>query len=70
MNTVFAPKVGGLVRRYPDVLLDVTTDDTRTDIVAGGFDDVIHFGEYIEKDRIAVRRDWYATWQTLRELES
>ncbi|MFL6352359.1 MAG: hypothetical protein ACJ74Z_10995 [Bryobacteraceae bacterium] len=25
------------------------------DIVAGGFDGAIHFGEYIEKDMIAVR---------------
>jgi DNA-binding transcriptional LysR family regulator len=37
------------------VLLDVTTDDSRMDIVAAGFDAGIHFGEYIEKDMIAVR---------------
>jgi DNA-binding transcriptional LysR family regulator len=36
-------------------LLDVTTDDSRRDIVADGFDAGIHFGEYIEKDMIAVR---------------
>src|SRR5438067_1488463 len=35
--------------------LEVTTDDSRMDIVAGGFDAGIHFGEYIEKDMIAVR---------------
>jgi hypothetical protein len=29
--------------------------DSRLDIVAGGFDAGIHFGEYIEKDMIAVR---------------
>ena len=28
----------GSGREYPDILLDVTTDDSRTDIVAGGFD--------------------------------
>ena len=33
----------------------MTTDDSRMDIVAGGFDAGIHFGEYIEKDMIAVR---------------
>jgi DNA-binding transcriptional LysR family regulator len=36
-------------------VLDVTTDDSRMDIVAGGFDAGIHFGEYIEKDMVAVR---------------
>ena len=35
--------------------LIVTTDDSRMDIVAAGFDAGIHFGEYIEKDMIAVR---------------
>jgi len=38
VDTVLAPKVGDLVRRYPDVLLDITTDDSRIDIVARGFD--------------------------------
>jgi DNA-binding transcriptional LysR family regulator len=55
VKAVLTPKVGDFVRKYPDVVLDVTTDDTRMDIVAGGFDAGIHFGEYIEKDMIAVR---------------
>src|SRR5947209_9125662 len=54
-NSVLAPKLGEFVRDYPDVVLDVTTDDSRMDIVAGGFDAGIHFGEYLEKDMIAVR---------------
>lgn len=53
--SVLAPKLGQLARNYPEILLDVTTDDSRMDIVAGGFDAGIHFGEYIEKDMIAVR---------------
>ena len=53
--SVLAPKLGQFARDYPDILLDVTTDDSRMDIVAGGFDAGIHFGEYIEKDMIAVR---------------
>jgi DNA-binding transcriptional LysR family regulator len=53
--TVLAPKLGQFAREYPDVVLDVTTDDSRMNIVAGGFDAGIHFGEYIEKDMIAVR---------------
>jgi DNA-binding transcriptional LysR family regulator len=27
---------------YPDIVLDVTADDSRMDIVAGGFDAGIH----------------------------
>src|SRR5687767_14355663 len=55
MSSVLAPKLGRFARDYPEILLDVTTDDSRMDIVAGGFDAGIHFGEYIEKDMIAVR---------------
>jgi DNA-binding transcriptional LysR family regulator len=55
VKTVLAPTIGGFVRDYPDITLEVTTDDSRMDIVAGGFDAGIHFGEYIEKDMIAIR---------------
>ena len=55
VKAVLAPRIGRLVRDYPDITLEVTTDDSRLDIVAGGFDAGIHFGEYIEKDMIAVR---------------
>ena len=54
-GTVLAPRLGEFARKYPDVLLDVTTNDSRMDIVGAGFDAGIHFGEYIEKDMIAVR---------------
>jgi DNA-binding transcriptional LysR family regulator len=54
-GTVLAPKIGEFARKYPEVVLDVTTNDSRMDIVAAGFDAGIHFGEYIEKDMIAVR---------------
>jgi DNA-binding transcriptional LysR family regulator len=52
---VLGPKLGQFVRDYPEVVLDVTADDNRVDIVAGGFDAGIHFGEFIQKDMIAVR---------------
>ena len=55
VKTVLAPRIGRFIRDYPDITLEVTTDDSRMDIVAGGFDAGIHFGEYIEKDMIAVR---------------
>jgi len=52
---VIAPKMKGFARDYPDIVLDITTDESPMDIVAGGFDAGIHFGEYIQKDMIAVR---------------
>jgi DNA-binding transcriptional LysR family regulator len=54
-KTVLAPKLGQFARHYPDVVLDVTTDDSRVDLVAAGFDAAIHFGEYIAQDMVAVR---------------
>jgi DNA-binding transcriptional LysR family regulator len=54
-GTVLAPKLGEFAHKYPEVVLDVTTNDSRMDIVAAGFDAGIHFGEYIERDMIAVR---------------
>jgi DNA-binding transcriptional LysR family regulator len=54
-KTVVAPKLGRFARDYPDVELDVTTDDSRIDLVAGGFDAGIQFGEFIAQDMVAVR---------------
>ena len=54
-TTVLGPKLAKFTLDYPDVVLDITADDSRMDIVAGGFDAGIHFGEYIQKDMIAVR---------------
>src|SRR2546428_9696383 len=54
-TTVLGPKLAKFTHDYPDVVLEVTADDSRVDIVAGGFDAGIHFGEYIQKDMIAVR---------------
>jgi DNA-binding transcriptional LysR family regulator len=52
---LLAPKLAQFAREYPDVILDITADDTHLDIVAGGYDAGIQFGEYIQKDMIAVR---------------
>ncbi len=53
--TVLAPKLGQFARDYPDIVLDVTTEESRVDLVAAGFDAGIHFGEYIERDMITFR---------------
>lgn len=52
---VLAPKLGQFAREYPDVVLDVTTEDGPLDLVAGRFDAGIHLGEFIDRDMIAVR---------------
>jgi DNA-binding transcriptional LysR family regulator len=54
-TTVLAPKLGPFARNYPDVVLDVTTDESRVDLVAGRFDAGIHLGEFIERDMITFR---------------
>jgi DNA-binding transcriptional LysR family regulator len=54
-KTVLAPTLGQFARDYPDVVLDITTDDSHIDLVAAGFDAGIQFGEYIAQDMVAVR---------------
>jgi len=52
---VLGPKLGQFARDYPDIVLDITTDNSRVDLVAGGFDAGIQFGEFIQQDMVAVR---------------
>ena len=49
------PKLAQFARDYPDVVLDVATDNSRMDLVAAGFDAGIEIGEFIQKDMVAVR---------------
>src|SRR5216117_3541397 len=53
---VLAPKLGPFSRRFPDIVLDLTTtQEGRTELVAAGFDAGIHLGESIQRDMVAVR---------------
>src|SRR5262249_45294914 len=53
---VLGPKIGEFTRKYPEVVLDITTNDSLTpDIVGAGFDAGIQFGEFIARDMVAVR---------------
>jgi DNA-binding transcriptional LysR family regulator len=53
---VLAPKLAAFGRRFPDIVLDVTTtQEGRTELVAAGFDAGIHLGESIQRDIVAVR---------------
>lgn len=49
------PMLPHFAKAYPDIVLDITFDDTVVDMVAGGFDAAIRIGEVIERDMIAVR---------------
>ncbi len=53
--TVLSTKLVQFARQYPDITLEVTTDDSRLDLIAAGFDAGIHLGEYIQQDMVAVR---------------
>jgi len=51
-----SPKLAKFTRDYPDVVLDITTeDDSRRDLVAGRFDAGIHLGEFVQRDMVAVK---------------
>jgi DNA-binding transcriptional LysR family regulator len=49
------PRLARFARDYPEVVLDVTTDNGRIDLVAAGFDAGIEIGEFIQRDMVAVR---------------
>jgi DNA-binding transcriptional LysR family regulator len=49
------PRLGGFVRHYPEITLELSTDDRLTNIVAGGFDAGIRMSETLERDMIARR---------------
>jgi len=56
LATILSPKLARFARNYPEIVLDVTSeDDTRGDLVAGRFDAGIHLGEFIQRDMIAVK---------------
>src|SRR3954462_15911267 len=53
---VLAPKLVPFARRFPDIVLDVTTtQEGGTGLVAAGFDAGFHLGKSIQRDMVAVR---------------
>lgn len=50
-----APRLGAFVRAYPDITLEIVTDDRFSDVVAGGFDAGVRLGESLQGDMVAVR---------------
>jgi DNA-binding transcriptional LysR family regulator len=52
---LIAPRLGGFLKAYPDVRLEIVTENALTDIVAGGFDAGVRFDDRLPADMIAVR---------------
>ncbi|MBU3994777.1 MAG: LysR family transcriptional regulator [Actinobacteria bacterium] len=52
---LLGPHLGAFHQAYPSATLDLTIEDTFSDIVAGRFDAGIRLGETLEKDMVAVR---------------
>ena len=54
-ETILWPALTDLLPRYPDVKVELSIDDSLTDIVSGRFDAGVRLGEQVAKDMIAVR---------------
>jgi DNA-binding transcriptional LysR family regulator len=54
-DTILWPKLAKLLRRYPDIKIEIIIDYGLTDIVAQRFDAGVRSGEHVARDMIAVR---------------
>src|SRR3954447_26191099 len=54
-KTVLWPRLAKAMLDYPDVTIELVTDEGLTNIVEQRFDAGVRVGEYVEKDMIAVR---------------
>ncbi|CAI0717653.1 LysR family transcriptional regulator [Serratia entomophila] len=55
VDSVLWPVLRSFLADYPDINVEITVDNTLTDIVAGRFDAGIRLGEQVAKDMVAVR---------------
>lgn len=55
VDTVLWPRLGKFLKANPDINLEITTDQSLTDIVAERFDAGVRFGGQVAKDMVAVR---------------
>ena len=51
---VMGPLVAGFLKKYPDVQIELSTDEGYIDIVERGFDAGIRMGESVQKDMVAI----------------
>jgi DNA-binding transcriptional LysR family regulator len=54
-NTVVWPKLAGVLGDYPDIRLELISDNGFVDIADQGYDAGVRLGESVEKDMVAVR---------------
>jgi DNA-binding transcriptional LysR family regulator len=54
-TAVLQPRLPGFLLAHPDIRVEVNIADGLTDIVAGGFDAGIRFGDSVDRDMVAVR---------------
>ena len=52
---VLGPLIGPFLKAYPEITLDIVTEEKLVDIVAGRFDAGIRLGEKVEQDMVAVK---------------
>ncbi|NIG16173.1 LysR family transcriptional regulator [Pantoea sp. Cy-640] len=60
LHSTLWPLLEPFLKAYPDVNIELSVDNTLTDIVSGRFDAGVRLGESVEKDMVAVRigPDW------------
>jgi DNA-binding transcriptional LysR family regulator len=54
-DAIVLPKIAPLLRQYPDIKVEISTDYRMIDIVEHRFDAGVRLGEQVAKDMIAVR---------------
>ncbi len=54
-DTLVWPKLAGVLGDYPDIRLELVSDNGFVDIAAQGYDAGVRLGESVEKDMVAVR---------------
>ncbi|MGK3142148.1 LysR substrate-binding domain-containing protein [Pantoea sp. C2G6] len=60
LTSTLWPRLKPFLQRYPGVKVELSADNSLTDIVSGRFDAGVRLGEQVEKDMVAVRigPDW------------
>lgn len=60
IETIFRPRLGPFLQRYPDIRVELSMNYAFVDIVAERFDAGVRIGEALEKDMVATRigPDW------------
>lgn len=54
-QTLLWPAVAKLLPRYPEIKLEIATDQALTNLVEGRFDAGVRLGEHVARDMVAVR---------------